>query len=42
MPAFFAAAAILLPRLYRDELAHPLDRPSEKQVASGPPRTPKS
>ena len=42
LPAFFAAAAILLPRLYRDELAHPLDRPSEKQVASGPPRTPKS
>ena len=42
LPVFFAATAILLPRLDRDELAHPLDRPSEKQVASGPSRTPKS
>ncbi len=27
IPVFLATAAILIPRLYRDELAHPLDHP---------------
>ena len=39
LPTFFAAAAILLPRLYRDELAHPLDHPAAKEpVSTDPPR----
>jgi MFS family permease len=36
---FFAAATILLPRLNRDELAHPLDHPAvEEPAATDPPR----
>ena len=39
LPMFFAAATILLPRLDRDELAHPLDHPaSEEPVPTDPPR----
>ena len=38
LPTFFAAAAILLPRLDRDELAHPLDHPPEEPVLTDPPR----
>ena len=38
LPTFFAAAAILLPRLYRDELAHPLDHPTGEPAATDPPR----
>ena len=38
LPAFFAAAAILLPRLDRDELAHPLDHPIEEPTPTDPPR----
>ena len=39
LPTFFAAAAILLPRLYRDELAHPLDHPAAKEpVPTDPTR----
>jgi hypothetical protein len=34
----FFAAAILLPRLDRDELAHPLDHPPEEPVPTDPPR----
>lgn len=42
LPVFFAAAAILLPRLDRDELAHPLDHPAEEPAAEGPPRRPRT
>jgi MFS family permease len=38
LPTFFAAAAILIPRLDRDELAHPLDHPPEEPVPTDPPR----
>ena len=38
LPTFFAAGAILLPRLDRDELAHPLDHPPEEPVLTDPPR----
>ena len=38
LPTFFAAAAILLPRLDRDELAHPLDHSPEESVPTDPPR----
>jgi len=38
LPMFFAAATILLPRLDRDELAHPLDHPAEEPAATDPPR----
>src|SRR5215203_5059464 len=37
-PVFLAAAAILIPRLDRDELAHPLDHPDAGEgVATDPP-----
>jgi hypothetical protein len=32
-----AAAAILVPRLDRDELAHPLDHPVQDHPATGEP-----
>jgi MFS family permease len=39
LPTFFAAATILLPRLYRDELVHPLDHPaSEEPTLTDPAR----
>jgi hypothetical protein len=39
LPTFFAAAAILIPRLDRDELAHPLDHPaSEETTLTDPAR----
>jgi MFS family permease len=44
VPVLLAAAAILVPRLDRDELAHPLDHPTEvRPEAGGPsPRVPPS
>jgi MFS family permease len=36
-PVFLAAAAILIPRLDRDELAHPLDHPDAAGDATGDP-----
>jgi hypothetical protein len=40
VPVLLAVAAILVPRLHRDELAHPLDHPSKKPPATRP-TTPK-
>ena len=37
VPMFLAAAAILVPRLDRDELAHPLDHPVQDHPAAGEP-----
>ena len=37
VPVLLAAAAILLPRLDRDELAHPLDHPPQERPAAGEP-----
>jgi MFS family permease len=37
VPVFLAAAAILVPRLDRDELAHPLDHPVQDHPATGDP-----
>jgi MFS family permease len=37
VPVLLAAAAILVPRLDRDELAHPLDRPAQDHLAAGDP-----
>ncbi len=37
-PGFLAAATILLPRLDRDELAHPLDPPTKGPAAADAPR----
>jgi MFS family permease len=34
IPVFLAAATILIPRLYRDELAHPLDSPDAREPAT--------
>jgi hypothetical protein len=40
VPVFLALAAIVVPRLDRDELAHPLDHPEPAPVMdlSGPPQ----
>ncbi len=38
LPGFLAAATILLPRLDRDELAHPLDPPTKGPAAADAPR----
>ncbi|HEX2182360.1 MAG TPA: MFS transporter [Rubrobacteraceae bacterium] len=37
VPVLLAAAAILVPRLDRDELAHPLDHPTEDRPEAGGP-----
>jgi MFS family permease len=37
VPVLLAAAAILLPRLDRDELAYPLDQPAQDHPAAGEP-----
>jgi hypothetical protein len=37
VPVLLAAAAILIPRLDRDELAHPLDHPVQDHAATGDP-----
>jgi MFS family permease len=44
VPVLLAAAAILVPRLDRDELAHPLDHPAKDHPANGgnPPTDPPS
>jgi len=36
VPGFLAAAAIIVPRLYRDELANPLDHPAEEPAPAKP------
>jgi hypothetical protein len=37
VPMLLAAAAILVPRLDRDELAHPFDHPVQDHPATGEP-----
>jgi hypothetical protein len=37
VPVLLAAAAILVPRLDRDELAYPLDHPAQDHPAAGEP-----
>jgi hypothetical protein len=41
VPGFLAVAAIIIPRLDRDELAHPLDHRPETPAKADPPHRPK-
>jgi hypothetical protein len=41
-PIFLAAAAILIPRLDRDELAHPLDHPDAGEPTATDPSSGKT